>query len=184
MVMLIAAAACAIVNLAVSGALTWALYPLLSIALAWIVLTLLLMGGERRVAYALGALCILVFPYLTLLDRIGGAHGWARAIGHPVAAVGVLYLAGVYAMLRFSRWNGWTRAGAIVAGAGVVSVACELLASRYTGVPLHWVELIDTLSCLAAAAVLIGIGWARRPKGRGTAAPHLIKKARGGQEGS
>lgn len=162
--LLLGAAASAIVNLAVSGTLSWALYPLLCIAFAWVVLTLLCLGGRHRVQYALGALCLLVFPFLMLLDAISPVHGWARAIGFPCAGISVLYIAGVYATVRHTRWNGWTRAAAIVAGAVPVSLVSQVAASRYLGEPVHWTVGLDAVICLAIAALLLFAGYRKKAR--------------------
>ena len=153
---------CAIVNLAVSGTLSWAWYPLSSIAFMWLVMSAFLLGGKNRVQYMIGTACILIFPFLSILDRLTPVHGWARGIGYPVAACSALYIAGVYAILRYSRWNGWTRASAIVLGAGVLGVVCESLAYRFVGMRIHWSQMIDLVVCGGVAVLLFYVGRNRR----------------------
>jgi len=101
----VAALAVCAVNLLGAGRLSWALYPLYSLALTWVVVTALL---ELRRLPLLGALIVgLAIPlFLLALDLIDGRLDWSLHIGMPIALITELSIALSVLALRLLKTGG------------------------------------------------------------------------------
>lgn len=117
----IAALAVSVVDLAESSGLQWSLYPLASIALAWILLTILLRArGPSLLAISLAALSIPA--YLLVLDLLRDGLGWFLTLGLPISLSAELIVGlSALAIARSSRL------GANVAAIGLAAVAALCL---------------------------------------------------------
>jgi peptidoglycan/LPS O-acetylase OafA/YrhL len=71
-------------NLFMSGEISWALYPLASLALAWVLLTLPFRLRRRPVLVSLVAACATP-AFLLCLDLIDGKLDWSLRLGLPIA---------------------------------------------------------------------------------------------------
>lgn len=63
LLLLAGSAACAVINTAVSGKLTWAPFPIVSMAFAWLVFFPVLKAGKKGLFGALLALSVLILPF-------------------------------------------------------------------------------------------------------------------------
>lgn len=82
---------CFICNLAVSGALTWALIPISSIVLAWIISFPGILLGKRGILISLLALSVFIIPYLYLLGSFIKVRE-VFSIGTAIAVVSIVFL--------------------------------------------------------------------------------------------
>ena len=82
-----AACTCLIVDLAVNGRITWALYPLLSIAFGWAAFSPLF-AKKHKTVLVLGSFTVLILPYLNLLSKITPVTDWFMPVGLPSAVAG------------------------------------------------------------------------------------------------
>ena len=101
---LISAAAVSAVNLLTSGSLSWALYPLASLAFLWVVISALI---ELR---QLPGLCLpLAFVslplYLLALDLVDGRLAWAWPIAIPISILVELSLGLALLIASRLRWK-------------------------------------------------------------------------------
>lgn len=154
-VCLIAALACSIVNLAVSGTLDWALYPLLSIAYWFAFATAFLLGGHYCVRNGAVVLSVLLLPFLFLLERITPVRGWFYPVAVPACAISLVYACFAAFILRRTGLLWLTRAGWLVVAAAPVTLVCNLAASRYVGEPFYFYHYISIAACLAVGAAMI-----------------------------
>ena len=92
---------CVICDLAVSGRFTWSLFPVSSAVFAWAVFFPVIKMGVKGVVVSLGAVSVMVVPFLAVLDVLTG--GSVMAVGLPMAVIGVVYLWCVYAVFRVMR---------------------------------------------------------------------------------
>lgn len=100
--LLIGAAACAIVDMAVTGRLTWSLYPISSIVFAWCILFPTLLGGKRGIVFSMAVLTVLIVPYLLVLDKLAIAEGAILKVGSAVAMIALVFLwAAAFVLKRF-----------------------------------------------------------------------------------
>ena len=84
-----------ICNTAISGKLTWSLYPLFSVIFAWLVAIPTVMRGRKGVALTLAALTVLIIPFMYAISKTAG-NSVVFAIGVRVSVVTVAYLGCVY----------------------------------------------------------------------------------------
>ena len=87
LLLLAGSAACAVINTAVSGKLTWAPFPIVSMAFAWLVFFPVLKAGKKGLFGALLALSVLILPFLYVLSRLLKSNGNILAAGAPTAAL-------------------------------------------------------------------------------------------------
>lgn len=126
---LTAAAVVSVVDLAVTGGLTWSLWPLTSLAFVEAVVAVALVG-RSRVAVALGWF-VSVALLLGAFDLIDGAPPWFWSLGLPIdtLAFGLVGLGAVGA--RRLRGAAKLSLGALLIGGGLV--ALDGLISSWVG---------------------------------------------------
>ena len=100
LLLLAGSAACAVINTAVSGKLTWAPFPIVSMAFAWLVFFPVLKAGKKGLFGALLALSVLILPFLYVLSRLLKSNGNILAAGAPTAALSVVFLWSVFALFK------------------------------------------------------------------------------------
>lgn len=156
-VALAASAVCVIVNLAVSGGITWALYPMGSLALALGVLAPGALMRRHRLLGMLVALTALIMPYLMLLDRLSPAPGWVWPMGFPIACIGLALLWLSLVLYGYTRISRWRVTGIVLLASLPASWGINHLADRFSGATptVNWVNLIVipllALMCFAVA---------------------------------
>ena len=101
---IIAAGVCCIVDVAISGAITWAIYPLLSILFAWLALSTLFFSS-RPVLFALAGTSLFVLPFLYLLDLALPFSSWFWPLALPIAIASLVVIWISYLLFRFSKMN-------------------------------------------------------------------------------
>lgn len=158
--------ACVIVNLAVSGTLTWAMYPLLSVPFAWAVgAPLWVPGWNRAVPLAMLAFTVLVPPYLYLLaGQTGG--GWFLPLGLPCAGIGLASGWAAYALWRFAKIGFFYKLALCVLLTGaLVGPAINWLAHRFAALQFDALDMfINIFASVLAAGVLAILGFVRAAK--------------------
>jgi hypothetical protein len=83
---LIPAVAVSAVNLLLSHAITWGLYPLLSLALGWVLIAAAIgIFGRKPGALVLPAIAVILF--LPGLDLANGRLSWSLSIGIPIVLI-------------------------------------------------------------------------------------------------
>ena len=100
LLLLAGSAACAVINTAVSGKLTWAPFPIVSMAFAWLVFFPVLKAGKKGLFGALLALSVFILPFLYVLSRLLKSNGNILAAGAPTAALSVVFLWSVFALFK------------------------------------------------------------------------------------
>lgn len=82
---------CLICNIAISGALTWALIPVSSIAFAWVILFPSIVLGKRGIIISFISLSIFIVPYLFLLSNLLKVKD-VFSIGVVMAVTSIIFL--------------------------------------------------------------------------------------------
>jgi hypothetical protein len=137
-----AVAVCAI-NILVSGGITWGLYPLLSLALLWVVMGAILgIFGQKHLAFGAPALAIPLF--LIGLDLADGGLGWSVGLGLPIAILAEGIAGLVILALRASRRKGANIPAFIVLGVALLCLSIEAIIDRSLGggVHLEWSAIV------------------------------------------
>lgn len=90
-VLLIGIIVCLICNIAITGALTWAMIPVSSMVYAWVIAFPAIILGKRGIVASLVSLSAFTVPYLFVLGRLTGVNG-VFSIGTAAAFVSILFL--------------------------------------------------------------------------------------------
>jgi len=168
---IIAAGACAIIDFSIADEFTWSPYPILSIALAWLICTPLLIKSNSFAKWALPP-TLLVLPYLFLLEKMTPFTGWFVNFALPIAALNIIALWLCFFVAKRLLPNGWHFAAALIFINGAVfSPITALLLINLTGMGSLFSDSVSTivglaifismLSCLVVAGMLAIIGYTK-----------------------
>ncbi len=94
---------CLICNLAISGGITWAWFPISSVIFVWLAALPIMLLGRRGIALSLAVLSLLTIPYLYALEKIIGVPGLIMPIGIKSAIVAIVYIWVVFALLSAKK---------------------------------------------------------------------------------
>lgn len=86
---LLAAFVCVVCNYAISGMLDWSLYPLGSLAMAWLILILFIKAKKHKVFAALTGLTVCILPFLMLVEHLTPIKGWVLPLAVPIVLLSV-----------------------------------------------------------------------------------------------
>ena len=165
----IAAGVCLIVDFALNQQITWAAYPLISIAYG-VVVSLPLLAKKHEIALMICAFLLLLLPYLYLLSKITPVTDWFAPVGAPSAIVGSIAALLLFPLFRYARINARYKAAITVFLLGAIaSPITNYYVDTYLGEnPFHWTRFLSVFACIVAAAVL-GIWGFTKPKTTPTA---------------
>ena len=100
---LIGIVVCAICNIAINGAFTWSLYPIISIVFAWAIVIPIVIFSQRGILVSLILLSALLIPFLISIGILSGYQEEMNVIGVKSAVVGMIYIWGVYILQRIMK---------------------------------------------------------------------------------
>ncbi|MCL2814680.1 MAG: DUF6320 domain-containing protein [Oscillospiraceae bacterium] len=160
-----AAVVCLIVNLATDQKITWAAYPLLSIAFGW-ALFLPLLAKKHKIILLLSALTLLTLPYLLLLSRITSVTGWFIPVGLPSAVIGIIAAWILVPLYLYTKMNILYKAAISLFVIGfIANTVINYYVDIYTGAdPFMWSRFLSTFSCLIGSAVFGILGYTKPKK--------------------
>lgn len=147
---------CTICNFAVSGGLTWALYPISSILYGWALIFPLLYCNKKGVLISLLLLTVLTVPFLYVLERIVGTDGLIMPIGIRSSAVGLLYLWFIYLVFSIKKLRKYVAAAIVVMLGIPINVWINTMVSRLLG-EIRLIDIWDILSYSILALTSITI---------------------------
>ncbi len=130
--LLSAALACVVVNVLGDGAISWALYPVTGLAVAWLYLTLVLAFIRRPVAVIAGQ-AVATGGFLALVDLFDGTLDWFVPLALPIVVVVSAVTTAILLVARRSRGAPALVAIAVLGGGAATSVAVDLLVARHLG---------------------------------------------------
>ncbi len=142
---------CVICDLAISGKLTWSLFPVSAIIFAFPVFFPAIAFERRGILGSLIALSALIVPFLYVLDRLIGNCALLLPIGVRMAAIGVLYLWAVFALFQRLKSRKPLAAGIALLLAIPVCLLINVVLSSL--VPEARMDVWDVLAFLVMAAV-------------------------------
>lgn len=154
--MLVAAGVCAIVDVAVTGGLTWAWIVLGALALTWCVISPLLLPFRHRLLASLSALTLLIMPFLLIVQRFSPNPGWVWPVAFPICVVSLVLTWAALALFRYTRISRWYCAAIVLLGALAINPVVDASLYRYAGIvnPVNVVNYIVIPAIAAALAVL------------------------------
>jgi hypothetical protein len=140
---IIATLAVSAVNLATAGALTWALYPLVSLGFAWVLGAALIGAFRPRIlAFLLPGAALLLF--LVGLDLIEGGLSWAPRLAIPIALDAEIAFGLAAFLSSRARRKGANVAAFFFIATSAVCVGIEVMTDLLAGGPvrLGWSSIV------------------------------------------
>ena len=95
---------CMICDFAITGRLTWSLFPVSSLVYAWLIITSSIIYSRKGVLVALILISLLTIPFLFVLEKIIGINGLIMPLATPVFIITMLYLWMVYLMIGRTKY--------------------------------------------------------------------------------
>ncbi len=124
---------CVICDLAVSGGLTWSLYPILSIGYAWLIIMPLFLFQKNKILMALLSVSIFTVPFLFFLEQLGRSTYWLFPLGLPITMLSLAYFWLIYFLFRKMRNQRWLASSVAIALTAPLSILINYITSKYTG---------------------------------------------------
>jgi len=151
--MAIAAGSAAAINFLVSGRFSWSLYPMASIAFAWLCVGLPLYFPKRPVIWVTAA-ALGLLGFLGVLDIIDGpAYTWFVSLGFPLALCIEVFGIGTALAVIKARRKGFNVVSLLLFGVTAICLSIEYLTDKFIRGAVH----LDWSSIVAFALVPVGI---------------------------
>jgi len=94
---------CAIVDVAISGTLSWSLIPISACVLAGLVFIPIIKYGSKGIAVSLIIFSVLVVPFLFILSLVVDSEGFFLSIGIRMAVVLIISLWSIFAIFKIMK---------------------------------------------------------------------------------
>ncbi len=138
-------------NITRDGEITWSRYPLVSLAFAWLLISILLFFVKLPWLAVLMSSGVIT-AFLALLDAFGGPPAWFLPLGLPITAASCTALLLACVFVRFL--SGALLPACLMMLAAVFCMGLELIVSGYLGSPeLAW-SLVVLLGLTPTAGFL------------------------------
>ena len=166
---------CLIVDFVLNRAITWAMYPVITVPFGWLLFTPLLVK-KHGVLLSLCSLTIISIPLLFLLEKITPVHGWFSPIAIPSAAIGTGAIWLIFLLFRFVKISPWYKSAITVFIVGVLTnpaISYHVDMYLYSEFKLLSV-ILESAACLVVSVALIIWGY-RRSKAKSMTQPAPVK---------
>lgn len=150
-VMLLGIVVCMICNFAVTGALTWSLYPISSIIFVWAVTSPLIVHQQKGMLISLCSVTVLLCPFIWVLSRLTGV-GMVFVAGWRISAAVILYLWIVYVTMKILRK--WFAAGIAIFGGIILCIVINLIVSALFAAPVN--DVWDIIAYVIMGMLAVG----------------------------
>jgi hypothetical protein len=143
------------VDLLYNVKLTWSLYPLSAIVLAWLLSAFPLIFGKRWIFITIGEVLSIV-GFLAALDLFDGRLEWFNVLALPLISITIFVISIVSFLSVKAKHRGTNIAAFIILGIGVICVGFDLIISAYyqQAYLLSW-SIIVFLPCLVLGLFLL-----------------------------
>jgi hypothetical protein len=147
-------AVCTILDLLTGKGLNWSLFSDVSLAAAWVIMTLYLFAYKRTLTIVLLQL-LTILTALFFIDLIAMGRNWFFPVGLPITVAGFIAVGTVIILYRAARFKGLN----IIASACVLlsgyCIVTEIVFDKYLrgNIDLQW-SLIVAVSVLPVALLL------------------------------
>lgn len=148
----LAGSVCVIVNLAVSGRIDWAWYPLGALMMVLCLIGSLIIPVRRRLETVMAAFGISCLLYLFMIEQLSGTAGWFFPLALPITVVTVISLTLILKLIQQlkRRWLVLSLSCVLLSAGPLISVSQIL---RWNGIQPHYsLSTMITVPMLLAAA--------------------------------
>ena len=155
-VMMLGMIVCMICNFAVTGALTWSLYPISSVIFVWTVTFPLIVHQQKGMLISLCLFTVLICPFIWVLSRLTGV-GMVFGAGWRISAAVILYLWIGYVIMKIWSKRKWFAAGIAIFGGIILCVVINLIVAALFAAPVTdvWDILAYVIMCILAVGCLV-----------------------------
>lgn len=152
---------CVICNLALTGRLSWAWFPISSLIYLWLIVMPVVLRSRRGIFFSLIAANLFTLPFLFALEKIIGTEGLILPLGVPVFGAAILYLWIVYLLINKTKWPNYSIAAAALIAGLPLTFSINVIISKQTGEPVtdSW-DILAYLILTILAAIIFGCGYA------------------------
>ncbi len=127
LMLLAPAVLCQIIDLLISGGISWSGYASGALLMLFVSVTVPLLAPRHQAYVAIGTAFLCLNGYLFLVERLSGSSHWFFPIALPALALGAVLVTIITVLFRLDRLNRLTLVAAVFAAAAVECVAVEWL---------------------------------------------------------
>ena len=124
---------CLVLDLLLTGAVTWSGYASTALALLFVSVAVPLLVPRYQVYYAVGASYFCLNAYLFLVERLSDSGRWFFPIALPAMALGTAMLLGIIALYRRGKLNKLTLLASSFAAVAIECLSIEWLHAAANG---------------------------------------------------
>lgn len=135
---------CMIIDLAITGGLTWSLYPVSALVYTWLVTTPGIIYSRKGVAISLLGISLFTMPFLFVLEKIIGIQGLIMPLATPIFILSMIYLWIAYFLISRTKGPKYISIAAAVFVGIPVSVGINFILSKSIGEPI--IDVWDALN--------------------------------------
>ena len=153
---------CLIVDFALNRAITWAMYPIITVPFGWLLFTPLLVR-KHGVLLSLCSLTVISLPLLFLLEKITPVSGWFAPVAIPSAVIGTGAIWLIFLLFRFVKISPWYKSAITVFILGVLAnpaINYHVDMHVYSEFKLLG-TILETAACLLISVGLFILGFGR-----------------------
>lgn len=162
--LLIGMVVCTICDLAISGTLSWSLYPTGSIIFTWLVFFPVVKFGKKGILGTIISLSILIIPYIFFLNFLIKTSRLLLPIGIGVSIISIVYIWIVFAVFKVLK-NRKMSASAISLLLGIpTEFLITYCLTKYINEPMFDVWDFISIAVMVITALLLFIGDFKRNK--------------------
>lgn len=162
--LLIGMVVCTICDLAISGTLSWSLYPTGSIIFTWLVFFPVVKFGKKGILGTIISLSILIIPYIFFLNFLIKTSRLLLPIGIGVSIISIVYIWIVFAVFKVLK-NRKMSASAISLLLGIpTEFLITYCLTKYINEPIFDVWDFISIAVMVITALLLFIGDFKRNK--------------------
>jgi transcriptional regulator with XRE-family HTH domain len=133
---------CIICDIAISGVLTWSLYPITSISFAWLIIIPIFQFKKNNVRMSLISLSVFIIPFLFVLNKIIGGIKLMLSLGIPVSLIAIAYIWIIYILFSIKNSAKWNIASISILLGIPVSLIINCIISKFIDQPIINVWII------------------------------------------
>lgn len=156
-VFLVGIIVCTICDFALSGTLSWSLYPTGSIIFTWLVFFPVVKFGCKGILGAIISLSILIIPYLLFLDSLIKSNELLIPVGITVSVISIGYLWVVFAVFNILKKRKLSALGISLLLAIPTEVLITYSLTKYINEPIFDVWDFLSIAIIAVAALTLFI---------------------------
>lgn len=145
---------CVVCDVAITGGLSWSLYPISAIIFTWLVFFPVVKFGKKGIVGTLIALSVLIIPFLYVIDVLVKSSDLILPVGMRMAVLSVAYLWGVYGVFRKCKKRRLFAVGLIFLLAIPIDILINISLAKMISLPIMTKGDVVEVFLLAVFAIV------------------------------